>query len=114
MERMTDLQSLPWEAVRPGVASGVFGKALFDAGLKVVLTRVVPEGEFFSHLDPYGHLLHVLDGEGEATVGDDTLPLRPGIVVRIAAGEAHGYRNTGAADLILMTLNIPGFTELTP
>ena len=61
------LDDLPWEAVRPGLAKGVLGRTLLDAGSKVVYTRVEPGGGFPEHVDKYGHLLYVLKGTAAAS-----------------------------------------------
>ena len=41
---------------------------------------------------------------------DVSYDIRPGIAVEIAAGEAHGYRNTGSGPIYLITVNIPAVT----
>lgn len=33
--------------------------------------------------------------------------VRPGLAVRVAAGEAHAYENTGPTDLTLISINLP-------
>ena len=102
-----DVTSLEWEPVRPDVSRQVYGKTLLADGVKVVLTRVAPGGAFPLHRDPYGHLFYFLDGQGLVYVGDARLEARPGLVVRVARGEAHGYENTGAGDLTLISMNVP-------
>ncbi|MBJ6727675.1 cupin domain-containing protein [Geomesophilobacter sediminis] len=101
------LDELPWVPVRPGVATGVFGKTLLDGATKIVLTRVEPDGGFATHVDRYGHLMQVLEGEGVATVGAQEYAMSPGIVLRIPAGLPHSYRNCGAGYLVLLSVNLP-------
>lgn len=48
--------------------------------------------------------LVVLSGQGRAVVNDEAIPLGPGSVLLIEAGEPHEIRNLGDADL--ETLNI--------
>ena len=103
---MTD--ALDWQALRPDVAHGVFGKTLLDDGTKMMLVRVEPGGGFASHCDGYGHLFYFLSGEGSVRVGEEESRARPGLVVRVAAGEAHSYENGGAAELLLISVNVPG------
>jgi mannose-6-phosphate isomerase-like protein (cupin superfamily) len=107
METFTDAASLEWMAVRPDVAQQVYGKSLLDEGTKMVLIRVAPGGGFAPHRDAYGHLFFFLAGEGVAGVGEVEVPAKPGLIVRIAAGEPHWYRNTGQEELTLISVNIP-------
>ena len=90
-----------------GIPAGFSGKALLDAGLKAVLTRVEPGGKFRMHTDKYGHLFYFLSGEGLVWVAGERQVARPGVVAQIDAGVQHAYENTGTEDLVLVSLNIP-------
>ena len=107
-----DIASVPWRPLRPDVADGVLGTILLEQGVTVQLVRVEPGGAFSTHVDPYGHLFHFLSGEGQVTAGCRQVPIQPGLVVRVSAGESHAYRNTGASELTLLSINIP--TALRP
>ena len=107
MSSSFQLNDLPWEAVRPALTSGVFGRTLLDTATKIVLTRVEPGGGFAPHLDRYGHLMYVLSGSGLAVCSGCEFPLAAGIVLQIAAGEEHSYRNTGPEPLVLIAVNLP-------
>ena len=107
MSQAFQLNDLAWEPVRPALTSGVFGRTMLDAGTKMVFTRVEPGGGFAPHVDPYGHLMYVLSGTGLAVSGGREFQLAPGIVLQIAAGEEHSYRNTGSDQLVLIALNLP-------
>jgi len=107
MDSFIDTDFLEWQPVRPDVAQGVFGRIILDNGTKMVVTRVVPGGCFTPHCDGYGHLFYFLSGSGIVGVGKEEAPARPGLVVRVAAGEEHWYRNTGSDDLMLISANIP-------
>jgi len=72
-----------------------------------VLTRVAPGGKFKTHRDNYAHLFYFLSGSGVVEVEEKNFDARPGIVVQIAAGEAHAYENVGADDLVLISMNLP-------
>ncbi len=103
-----DLEDVPWAAVRPELTSGVLGRTLFaDRQLRLVWVRVEPGGEFRGHRDPYPHLFVFLQGEGEFRLGEERHAIRPGRVVQVPAGTAHGYRNTGTEDLLLLSGNLP-------
>lgn len=107
MGETIDTASLEWQPVRPDVADRVYGKTLLADGVKVVLTRVAPGGRFSPHRDDYGHLFYFLSGQGVVSVGEKQFEVWPGLAVRVAAGEAHAYENTGPEDLILFSINLP-------
>lgn len=99
--------SLAWQPVRPEITRGVFGKTLLAGPTRAVLTRVEPGGRFSRHRDAYDHLFYILSGSGEIIAGDVRRTVGPGAVVRIAAGEWHGYENCGDGELLLISLNLP-------
>lgn len=107
MSEMLDALSLGWEAVRPDVAHGVYGKTLLPGDTKVVLTRVAPGGKSSTHEDPYAHLFYFLSGQGVVRVGGKQFPARAGVTVKVLAGEPHEYENTGVEDLLLISMNLP-------
>ena len=107
MGEVVDVASLEWQPVRPDVADGVYGKTLLADGIKVVLTRVTPGGKFSVHRDDYGHLFYFLSGQGLVSVDERQFEVQPGLVVQVAAGEAHAYKNTGRGDLMLISINVP-------
>ena len=107
MGEIVDTVVLEWQPVRPDVVHGVYGKTLLADGVKVVLTRVAPGGRFSPHLDDYGHLFYFLSGRGVVSVEEKQFQVRPGLAVRVAAGEAHAYENTGPTDLTLISINLP-------
>lgn len=109
MAEFLDDDSLPWQPVRPEITQGVSGKVLLAGPTRAVLTRVSPGGRFSAHRDAYAHLFYVLAGHGEVSAGDERQAVGPGSVVRIEAGEAHGYENTGESELLLISLNLPAY-----
>ncbi len=111
MSQITQVEDLPWEPVRPEVTHDILGRTLLAEDLKVVLTRVAPGGEFKTHRDKYGHLFYVLSGTGVVRVNDQEFSATPGLIVRVMPGEPHAYANTGAQDLLLISLNLPDRSE---
>jgi quercetin dioxygenase-like cupin family protein len=99
--------ALAWQPVRPEITHGVSGKVLLAGPTRAVLTRVEPGGRFAPHCDPYAHLFYVLAGLGEVLAGEERRVVGAGSVVRIEAGERHGYENNGETDLLLISLNLP-------
>jgi len=103
------LDEIPWEPFG-GRTREVFRKSLstrdFPSGFKATLTLARPGGEFPEHVDPYTHIFYILEGKGEASLEGRPIPLRKGDTLTIGAGKKHGWRNSGQADLILITLNL--------
>ena len=56
----------------------------------------------------------VLHGQGEATMGDARLQLKPGSVLLLHSGLSHAVRNTGSTRLYCLTTMVPdeGFARL--
>lgn len=98
---------LVWQPVRPDITQGVSGKVILAGPTRAVLTRVAPGGRFAPHRDSYAHLFYVLAGHGEVLAGEERRAVGPGSIARIAAGELHGYENTGENELLLISLNLP-------
>src|ERR1700688_1558029 len=111
MGTFIDIGTREWETVRPDVAQGVLGMTILDEGVKMTVTRVLPGSGFAAHHDVYGHLLYFLSGSGVVGVNGEEAAIRPGLVVRIQAGEEHYYRNTGSDELTLLSVNIPLSSE---
>lgn len=107
MDRFIDVSMREWETVRPDVAQGVQGRTILNEGVRMTVTRVLPGSGFTAHHDVYGHLLYFISGSGVVGVAGEEAAIRPGLAVRIRAGEEHYYRNTGSDELILMSVNIP-------
>lgn len=103
------LDKITWEPFG-GQTKGIFRKSLclqaFPSGFKATLTLAKPGGEFPEHVDPYTHLFYILEGEGEASLDGQTVPLKRGTALTVPAGKKHGYRNSSPTDLLLITLNI--------
>lgn len=102
-----DVASLDWRPLRPDVAHGVFATTLLEGGTRMMLVRVEAGGGFATHQDGYGHLFYFLSGEGVVRVGEREMSAAPGLVVRIDAGESHSYENSGTAELVLISVNVP-------
>ena len=103
------LDEVPWEPFG-GKTKNIFRKSLssmnFPSGFKASLTLAKPDGEFPEHVDPYTHIFYILEGEGEASLEGQTIPLKKGTALTVLAGKKHGYRNSGREDLLLITLNL--------
>jgi len=51
------------------------------------------------------HLMCVLQGEGEYTIGGKTYPIRPGSTVMIPPNTSHGMHNTGKSELVMFAVH---------
>jgi quercetin dioxygenase-like cupin family protein len=75
-----------------------------NASLATVYFEVEPGAHLGLHQDSAEELLLVLEGEGEAIVGDETGLARAGEIVTVPAMVPHGIRNVGTG-----TLRVLGF-----
>ena len=99
-----------WSKVRPDIATSIFSKALLPkkwSDTKMVLTKVLPGGEFKDHIDDYHHILFFLQGTGSVTVAKKEYEISSNLVVEVPAGVNHSYKNKGKDELLLITVNIP-------
>jgi len=104
------LDDVEWNKVRPDIAINILSKSLLPkkwSNVKMVLTKVLPDGEFSDHIDNYHHVLLFLKGIGSVKVDDKEYEISPNLVVEIPAGIKHSYKNKGKDELLLFTVNIP-------
>jgi len=103
------LDEISWEPFG-GQTKGLLRKSLssaaFPSGSKAAVILAGAGGEFPEHIDPYGHIFYVLEGQGEFLVDGAKVSLKKESALTVAAGTRHGYRNPGPEDLKLITLNI--------
>jgi quercetin dioxygenase-like cupin family protein len=57
-----------------------------------------------SHWHEYEEIIVVLEGEGEATIGDETFLIGPDMSIIVPANTWHGYRNTGTTFLKVLAI----------
>jgi quercetin dioxygenase-like cupin family protein len=70
-----------------------------NASTATVYFELEPGAHVGLHQDSAEELLLILEGEGEATVADETGVARAGAVVTVPAMEPHDVRNVGAGPL---------------
>lgn len=68
---------------------------------------LAPGERVLLHTHPVEEVLIFTAGTGEVRLGEETLPVSAGVTVHIAAGEVHGFRNTGAGELRVFVI-FPG------
>lgn len=71
-------------------------------------TTVRPGGEILPHTHEVLELIYVLEGEGSALVNRERIKAVPGTIVAANIGSEHGFKNTGASDLVLFCVFSPG------
>jgi len=108
--RIYDLHLKDWSKIREELTERVYGKSLIPkewTNVTISLTKLDPKGEFRNHIDSYHHVFYFLKGVGVGYINNEEYEIKPELVVEIPAGIAHGYKNTGKEELILLTINIP-------
>ena len=75
---------------------------------QVVLMSIPPKSEIGNEVhDSVDQILLFVQGEGKATVGDDTKVIGANHLVFVPAGTWHNFTNTGAQDLRLVSVYAP-------
>jgi mannose-6-phosphate isomerase-like protein (cupin superfamily) len=89
---------------RPGFTNKVVVKSTtFTVGAVAVQEEIKPH----RHNDG-AHVLYIVSGSETMTYGDKTLTLKPGIIVHVPAGVAHGIKAAGG-ELTLVDFAQPPF-----
>ncbi len=65
------------------------------------------------HTHPVEEALTFLSGEGEATLGEETVPIGAGVSLYIPAGAVHGFRCTVGTLHVIVVFPVPEFAETT-
>lgn len=76
-----------------------------EVPVSFILDRSRPGEGPALHRHPYDELWLVQEGEVTFTAGDRSLTARAGSVVIVAAGEFHGFMNTGTTPLQMVCIH---------
>ena len=110
MAESYELAEADWSEVTRAGAEGVESHVLVpleEGGLtRVGVTRIAAGGVYGVHVDDYAHVFSVLEGQGEAEVGEERVPLEPGVILRTQVNEPHGLRAAGDRPLVLLTMSL--------
>ena len=87
-------------SARVGARSLFVGQQWLQPGDRVLL-----------HTHPVEEALTFLSGEGEATLGEETVPIGAGVSLYIPAGVVHGFRCTAGTLHVLVVFPVPEFAE---
>jgi quercetin dioxygenase-like cupin family protein len=73
-----------------------------------------PGDRVLLHTHPVEEAVMFLTGTGEATLGEETVPIGPGVSLFFPPGLVHGFRNTGTDILhVVIVFPVPEFAETT-
>lgn len=76
-----------------------------DAGVSMFVVRTPPGGGVDLHWHPYRETFLLLEGEGRWTAGDEVVELRQDQMLVVPPRTSHGFRNTGEASLLLVSVH---------
>ena len=89
----------------PIPARGILSQTLSNDGDIEFLLFAFAAGEQLSeHTSARPAIIHILDGEGELTVGGDSYPARPGTWLRMAADVKHSLAARTSMRMVLYLL----------
>jgi quercetin dioxygenase-like cupin family protein len=72
-----------------------------------------PGDRVLLHTHPVEESITFLSGSGEATLGEETVPIGAGVSLYIPAGEVHGFRCTEGTLHVFVVFPTPDFAETT-
>lgn len=103
---MTDATSIDLDDMRIGPAAALFeGGPRAGAGITMFVVRTPPGSFVELHVHPYRETFVLLAGTGRWTAGDMILDVQAERVISVPADTPHGFRNTGEAPLLLVTVH---------
>ena len=109
MSRWYELAAGRWKQVEREGLLGVENQVIVpleEGGrTQVAATRIAPGGAYGTHVDDYSQVFFVLEGRGEAEVGEERVSLEPGVILRTKAGEPHGLWAAADVPLVVLTVN---------
>ena len=83
------------------------------AGLFVAQQWLQPGDRVLLHTHPVEEAISFLSGSGEATLGEETVPIGSAISLYIPAGAVHGFHCTEGILHVLVVFPVPEFAETT-
>jgi quercetin dioxygenase-like cupin family protein len=90
--------------------------ALFEgrdhgAEISIFVTRTPPGALVELHVHPYPETSLLLEGSGRWTSGEEVIELAPDQILVVPPETPHGFRNTGNAPLLVVSVHERGEVE---
>ncbi len=82
-------------------------------GLFVARQWLQPGDRVLLHTHPVEEAITFLSGSGEATLGEETVPIGAGVSLYIPAGVVHSFRCVAGVLHVIVVFPIPEFAETT-
>jgi mannose-6-phosphate isomerase-like protein (cupin superfamily) len=84
------------------------GFARAGIGISVFVVRTPPGKGVDPHVHPYSETFVLLEGNGRWTAGDDVVELAANQILVVPPETPHGFRNTGATPLLVVSIHESG------
>ena len=89
------------------------GRKRAGIDISMFVVRTPPGRSVELHTHPYSETFLLLEGEGRWTAGDSVVELRPNTMLVVPPETPHGFRNTGEAPLLVVSVHESGTLEQT-
>src|SRR5215210_2408556 len=112
--RLIDHATIPIVASPSGLPTQHLVSARDGAeGLFVAQQWLQPGDRVLLHTHPVEEAITFLSGSGEATLGEEIVPIGTGISLYIPAGVVHGFRCIEGTLHVMVVFPVPEFAETT-
>jgi quercetin dioxygenase-like cupin family protein len=88
-----------------GPTAALFEGRRADVGISMFVVRTPPGKAVELHTHPYPETFVLLEGQGRWTAGDTIVELEPEHVIVVPPNTPHGFRNTGDAPLLVVSVH---------
>lgn len=107
-----------WQKQEYGQTDFYLSQPVINADYTSVFTaqvcKIGPGGGSPPHTHTYNHAFYVASGTGTVRIEEQDFPMWPGTVVKVPEGKLHSVANSGAEDLIFITIYDPSNIDGTP
>lgn len=87
-------------------ADSIVSRTVYNGdGLRIVLFAFAPGQELTEHTSTREALIHVLEGEGLITLGDERVDVRAGTLIRMAPNLPHSVQAHSALRMVLTMID---------
>jgi quercetin dioxygenase-like cupin family protein len=100
---VVNYQAIEAEKTGDGFSGKVFSS---DTSVKVVQMTIEPGGRVPPHATPVHVIFHVLEGQAEITVGDESITAIPGYILDSPVDIPHGIVNTGPGEFVMLVIQL--------